>query len=307
MAIAVIDGLSDSGAVSDSDVKEYKFRAPYLLDAWQHEIAKSGDFFKTIEFSCFRKNNLLGDLNCFQAIEFIGVDQIYTAIGANCFYVEVNENSIIKLQENGQPLSGTYIFNGGTPTAFNGTINITVPAGTTSYLPIRGVLSPSSQTSATSLIMSGTTYYRHNNRALSPYKYSSASKVPDFKPWYKIDMPSDFKSRTQVIDEYPSFQYEIDSQFKWENNNELYVQFGYEGLIRIDYIPVPTKITDLSQTLEVDDTTAMSGAYYLAKMFALADQNTELANVCSAKYKELKNESMVKETLSFMNITDVYS
>ena len=54
-SIAIIDELSDSGLVSDAQVREYKNRAPLLLDLWQKEMAKSGDLHKTFELSCFRK------------------------------------------------------------------------------------------------------------------------------------------------------------------------------------------------------------------------------------------------------------
>lgn len=40
IAIAVIDELSDTGTVVDSQVREYKNKAPYLLDLWQHELKK---------------------------------------------------------------------------------------------------------------------------------------------------------------------------------------------------------------------------------------------------------------------------
>lgn len=306
-AIAIIDELSDTGTVNDSQVKEYKNRAPYLLDMWQKEMARSGDLFKTFEISCFRKQNLLGDLNQYSVIvENNGKTDTYVAVGANCFYLEVDGDCSITLTENGSNLTGAYIFNGGVETPFTGTINITVPAGTTTFLPIRGIFTPASQNSTIIMTITGAYYFRHNNRALSPYKFPSAAKVPDFKPWYKIDMPPDFKSRTQVVNEYPMWQYEEDTYRKWENGNQLYVNFAYEGIIRVNYIPVPAKITSLAQALEVDDNTAISGAYYLAEHFALADQNDDLAQKCKEKFRELKAETMIKQPLSPQQIVDFY-
>jgi hypothetical protein len=83
--------------------------------------------------------------------------------------------------------------------------------------------------------------------------------------------------------------------------------FSYDGIIRIKYIPVPTKITDLSQTIEVDEISAVSGAYYLAEHFAMADQNSELAQRCREKFRELKIDSMVKQPLQPSEIKDIYS
>jgi hypothetical protein len=305
-AIAILDELSDTGAVVDSQIKEYKYRAPYLLDLWQKEMAKSGDFFKTFELSCFRKNNLLGDVSQMgKIIENNGETQEYSAVGAHCFYLEVDGDCTLTFTEGGANVSGTYSFNGGAETPFDGTINIAVPADTTSFLPVKGILSAAG--GSVTMAVSGTYYFRHNNRALSPYKFASADKVPDFKPWYKVTMPSDFKSRSQIISEYPSWQYQEGSpSVKWEGANELWVLFSYEGLIRIKYVPVPTKITDLGQTLEIDDVAATSGAYYLAEHFAMADQNDMLAARCKEKFRELKIDSMLKQPLQPAEIKDIY-
>lgn len=37
MSVAIMDALSDTGAVTDAQTKDYKYKAPYLLDLWQHE------------------------------------------------------------------------------------------------------------------------------------------------------------------------------------------------------------------------------------------------------------------------------
>jgi hypothetical protein len=307
MAISILDELSDSGTIVDNQIKEYKYRAPYLLDLWQHEMAAHGDLHKTFELSCFRKKNLLGDISQMGIIiENNAESQAYTGVGAYCFYLEVDGDCTITFTENGAALSGTYSFNGGTETAFTGTIAITVPAGTTSFLPIKGILTATGGN--VTMTITGSYYFRHNNRALSPYKFATADKVPDFKPWYKVTMPSDFKSRSQIISEYPNWQYQENSpSIKWEGANELWVMFSYEGLIRIKYVPVPVKITALTQTLEVDEITAGSAAYYLAEHFAMADQNSELASRCKEKFRELKIESMIRQPLQPAEIKDIYS
>lgn len=302
-AISIIDEISENGTIDANKTKEYANRAPYLLDMWQKEVVKSGDLFKTFEISCVRKRNLLSEFDSYHAVEHLDENQIYEAVGANCFHFGVDGDAEVIIQElNGTwtDLAGTYITEGGTETAFTGTILIT--NATSSYVHYKGIFST---TNPVRMIFSGNYYYRHINRAFCPYKYVSASKVPDFKPWYKIDMPADFKSRTQVINEYPEWQYEEDARHKWEGK-DLYVQFGYEGIIRINYIPVPAKITALTQTIEVDDITAQSGAYYLAQHYALADQNDALADMCKKKFAELKAESMVSKPVSSSQIADCY-
>jgi hypothetical protein len=310
MAIAIIDELSDTGTVNDAQIKEYKYRAPYLLDLWQGGASGSGDLFKTYEVSCFRKTNNLIDTTSFRTVEHLDTDLTYeTDKKTNCFFFSVDSAASVYVEEliagTWTNCNGTYITDGGVATAFVGLINAV--GNTSSYKDYKGILSPASPTNKIRLRFSGSYYYRFANRALSPNKYQTADKVPDFKPWYKLDMPADFKSRTQVVDEYSDWQYEEDTSHKWENGNELFVQFGYEGIIRINYIPLPGKITSLTQAIEVDEITARSGAHYLAKYFALSDQNTDLANVCSAAYKEIKQDSMIKQPLTNSEIIDIYS
>lgn len=307
MAITVIDEISDNGTIDVNKTKEYANRAPRLLDMWQKEISKNGDLYKTFEISCFRKNNLLSEFDSFTAIEHTDTDQIYEATGANSFQFGVDSDASVHIEEYASGiwinLAGTYIDEQtNIPTAFTGLIEAT--STTSSYNHYKGIFSTSNKVR---MRFSGDYYYRHINRALIPYKYSGVSKVPDFKPWYKIDMPTDFKTKTQVVNEFPMWQYEEDSSHKWEGDSDLYIHFGYEGIVRITYVPIPIKITSLAQTIEVDDVTATSGAYYLAEHYALADQNDTLAKMCSAKFRQLKLDSMVKKPLSPTEIADVYN
>jgi hypothetical protein len=274
---------------------------------FQKEVMKAGKEPKTFEVSCFRKKNLLGDLGQYGYIVENNADtQEYTAQGASCFYFEVDGDCRVTLQEDGVDLNGYYVFNNGEVTAFSGEISLSVPTGTTSFLSCKGVFTAASTTSNITMSFTGDYYYRHNNRALSPYKFATADKVPDFKPWYKINMPSDFHSRTQIIQETDPWQYSESNNHKWEGNKELFVLFSFEGIIRFKYIPVPVEITALSQSLEIDDYIAQAGAYYLAEHFALADQNDTLAARCRDKYTELKVEAMMKEPLAVSEIVDVY-
>ncbi len=305
IAISIIDEIDPNGSISDANVKDYKSRAVYLLDAWQKEMIKTSDTFKTFEKSFSRKRNLLGDLNQFVAVEHIDQDQIYEAIGGipYCFYFGVDGPATVYIEDtNGQPIDGTYIYDGGTETPFNGVIN--ADTNTESFRYYKGLIS--STTSNIRLRFSGDYYYRHTNRALCPYKYASIDKVPEFLPWIKVTMPGDFKSRTQMINEYPMWQYDESNNHRWEGKNELYVLFSYEGVVRIKYIPVPVEITTLDQELEVDDITAMSGAYYLAEHFFRADMNDTAAEQCRQKFDRLKIDTMIKQPLSPSEIKDVY-
>ena len=307
-SMAVMDEISETGTLNPDDVAEYEAKAPLLLDIWSKRMAKTAGKKKSFEISCFRKKNLLGDLNHIsKIIENNGTEDEYSAVSANCFYLEVDGDCTITFKENGGSLSGKYSFNGGEETDFTDTINVTVPEGTTSFLSLRGILSPSSQTSTITMSISGNYYFKHNNRALSPYKYDSALKVPDFKPYYKIEMPEDFISRSQIISESPQWQYnEGNSAVKWENDKELYVMFSYEGIVRVNYVSLPAKITSLDQEIEYPENVAMSAVPYLVKHFARADMNDEIARDAKEEFAQMYVDATTKEALTPTEIADVY-
>jgi hypothetical protein len=153
----------------------------------------------------------------------------------------------------------------------------------------------------------GNFYFRHNNRALCPYKYPSALKVPDFKPYYKVEMPVDFVSRSQIITEFPSWQYqEGSSSVKWEGDKDLYVMFSYEGIIRINYVSLPAKITSLDQTIEYPENVAMSAVPYLVKHFARADMNDDIAKDAKEEFAQMYVDTATKEPLTPTEIIDCY-
>ena len=308
MSMAIMDEIAETGTMNPDDVAEYRAKAPLLLEIWSKRMAKRAGAKKTFELSCSRKKNLLGDLNHIsEIIENNGETQEYSGKGANCFYVGVDGDCTVTFSENGGSLSGKYSFNGGDETDFTDTINITVPEGTTSFLPLRGILSPSSQDSTITMTISGNYYFRHIDRALSPNKYSSALKVPDFKAYYKVEMPDDFISRSQIVTEFPKWQYqEGNSSVKWENDKDLYVMFSYDGIIRISYISMPSKITSLEQELEYPEHIAMSAVPYLVKHFARSDMMDELSADAREEFMQMFVDSSTKEPLTPTEIVDVF-
>lgn len=307
MAMAKMDEMTETGSLNPEDVAEYRAKAPYLLEIWSKRMAKRAGQKKIFEMSCVRKKNLLGDLSHIsEIVENNNEEQKYSAKGANCFYIGVDGDCTVSFTENGTPLSGKYVFNDGDETDFTGDISITVPEGTTSFLSLKGILLPQSQDSQITMTVSGQYYFRHINRSLSPYKYPSASKVPDFKAYYKVEMPSDFISRSQIITEYPKWQYqEGNSQIKWEGDN-LYTMFSYDGLIRIVYISQPTKIASLEQEIEYPEHIAISAVPYLVKCFARSDMMDELSADAREEFMQMYVDAVTGEPLTPTEIADVF-
>lgn len=63
-AISIIDELSDTGAISPSQVKEYSARAPYLLDMWQREIGKAENKTDLVKITSLTQELQISDENC---------------------------------------------------------------------------------------------------------------------------------------------------------------------------------------------------------------------------------------------------
>lgn len=297
MAITIIDELSSTGAISDAYTKEYKFRAPRLLDAWQKT---EPDLNNTIEFSRKPIKNLLGTRLSVE--EHIDNDKNYeTSETAKAFFFKVNDQADIYIEQyvsgSWVNASGYYSQDDGEETEFVGLIPI---SELTNPTQVKGRLTSDGE--KTRIRFSGDYYYLFYNFALYKAAFPSCGKVPDYGEYVKIDMPSNFDSITQIITEYPK----AGLYHKWENNNELYVNYDFDGVLKITYRPNPTKITSLSQTLELSESSCISGAYYLARHFAVSDMNTELAAECDREYQRVRNANKIHRPLQATKIRDVY-
>lgn len=179
-SIAILDELSDAGTIVESQVKEYKHRAPYLLDLWQKEIGDS-----------------------LQAVQ----------------------------------------------------------------------------------------------------EYENADGENAHK-WTKRALPTNLKRIKEVM--FIDSDLQISSiPYRRFGDSDIYFYFTCLGTARMLYVPFPEKITSLTQTLEVDEYKAASGAYYLAEHFAMADMNDELARRCREKFSKL--ELQKPQPLNATEIIDTYN
>ena len=300
MSVAVIDELSDTGTISESQIAEYKYRAPYLLDMWQHEYAKKGSLFNTVEIVRKPLTNLLGGR--LDIIEHFADDLTYeTSEVSKSFCFKVDNECSVYVEEyvNGAwaNASGSYIQDSGNVTAFTGLITV---SALTNPARIKGIITATG--TKTRLRFSGSYYYQFCNFALYEAAFPTCARVPDYAEYVKCDMPTNFNSLTQITEENPK----SGLIHKWENTKDLYVDYDFEGVLKITYKPTPSKITVLTQTLEASESAAISGAYYLAEHFAMADQNSELAQRCRNKYSELKREDTKERPLAPETIIDYY-
>jgi hypothetical protein len=295
-ALALLNQYSDDGVrIPDADVVDLMMKSIPLADMAQKELYKVGKLYKTFEFDNKPSANLLGLLSNFDAVDFDGTVKYYPSesgvVGSRAYYFEVNRDTAIVTIE--ELISGTWTVIE-TPT---------ITSGITSYTGFKGILA--SSTNARRMKFDGTTHYRHINRCLYSAPFALVD-VPDYRPWFKVEMPTDFRTIDQVIEEYPTRQYGKQTASKWESNKYLYINYYYDGNIRIVYKPVPADITAITDTLEIDDITAQAIVYYVAARLA-PFKKKELVTFFESKYIELKIENAVDTTASSSEIIDVYS
>lgn len=292
LAIDLMDEKLASGAINGTTTAVYKARTPGILNIFQAENLNNGDLYKTFEISNTPILNILGATTGFDIKEFTGEDLVFECNSlAKSYYFEVDGPGTIYIED--------------FTTQWNILATITATDSVTSFTPYKGIVTPTFGAIRSRIRASGTYYYRIVNRALFANNFQT-DRVPIYRPWVKHQMPDDFKSVDTIIDEYPDRQYMKESSSKWEGKRDLFVNYYYTGNIRIIYKPVPIMITSLTESLEIDDVTVMSAAYFVAAHLLL-EENPASASFFNGRYMELKALSSVKAPASITEIVDVYS
>jgi hypothetical protein len=285
-----------TGLLNPTNTDEYKVLTPGILNIFQAELLKNSDIYSTLELSRSPLTNLLGFISHFDIQEhgttYPAIDLICEATSlATAYYFEVDGEATVYVED----------FNG----TWNTLATINVPDTVTKFTAYKGIVTPSAGATKSRLRFSGTYFYRTINRALFGIPLKT-SQVPDYAPWVKISMPSDFKSVDQVVTEYPDRQYAKEANSKWEQNKDYYVNYFYNGKIRIVYKPVPVKLTAMTDAIQVDDVTARTLLPYGLAAELAKEENEEFYEHFMNRYKELKMQSMMKAPVSEQAIVDVY-
>ena len=291
---ALMDEYTDSGVlIPDADVADMQAKAILLTDSAQKELYKSGKLYKKHEFTRMAYENLLGTVTTFDIVEYVGTTQYYDEAGVlgKAYYFEVDGEATVTIQE----------YNNG---AWSDLITVSVPNTVTTMTAYKGAITPTTTGNLIRMKFTGTYQYQHQNRALfsSPF---SAARVPDYRPWVKYTMPTDFRSVDSIVEEYPSQQYAQESMSKWEGYKDLYINYFYEGTVRVVYKPVPVTITAITDTLEIDDISVQAIAYYVAARLA-PFENASLVNFFEQKYMEMRMDAFINMPQSEQTIIDVY-
>lgn len=289
MAMALIDEYTSSGVADPNTTTLFQVRAPSILNILQNELLINGDYYKIHEIS---RKPIIPLYGHNEYKEHISEDVTEECIGSITSYsFEVNGEGTIYIED----LTDNW----------NILETITIPSTVTTYTSYKGIVSSTSGATKSRIRFSGNYYYNYTNIALFNQPFSSDDNVPNYRPYIKYEMPADFYSIDQVIKEiYPS-KYIKTSDYYWEGKNELYLSYDFDGNIRIIYKPIPTKITSLTQTLEIDDILATTALTYGLASQLLLTENATLSNFFSQKFDETKSNSKSKPS-NIVEVEDVY-
>lgn len=287
-ARALLDEYTDDGAViPDAEILDFKSRAIVYADMAQKELFTLGNYFSNYEFTRKPIQNLVAEN--FEKHEFTGDTQYFpseSGVEAKSYYIEADGTHTILVQELEAGTWSTLETNSATVTQM------------TAY---KGNLSLSTSGNKVRIVVSGTNWYQFQNIALFEYSFDT---VPDYQPWVKFSMPSDFASvESYIIESDKRYVEAID--YKWERFKDFYVSWWFDGTVRINYRPFPTTITDISDTFEIDDPSASAIAYFIAAKLATSEQQN-LVNYFEQKFDQLKYELNYNRPAREQEIQDVY-
>lgn len=283
----------ESGILSEDEIKRYSVKTPSIITLLQSELIQNGDLYSTFEISNKPLKNMLGDGSNFNITEYEDEELIYEASGSvKAYYFEVDAPCTVYIED----YDGSW-----------NTLETITDTTATSFTAYKGVVTPTSGATKSRLRFTGSYYFRTINRAMFDVSLQDSTRVPEYRPWFKKSMPSDFKSVDEIIKETPTRQYNNFTNFKWEGRRDLYINYFFEGNIRIIYHPIPIAISALTDTLQVDDVTARTILPYGLSAHLLLVENPDSASFFQQRFEELKFNTTRKKMTSIEKITDVYS
>lgn len=292
-ARALLDEYNEDGVIiAPADVSSLETNGIRFINMGLQEIYSKTRTYETYNITRKPATNLLGGIGVYMDLmEFLGEPIPTTSgIGAKSYYFEVDNDAIVKIQE----FTGSWVD--------LVTIDTT---GTTELTPFKGLITPSSVLNEVRILFDGSTYYQFKNVALykAPYKLED---IPEYRPWVKYELPENFGELNKVVIEFPTRQYAIDNHYKWEGYKSFYVNWFFDGEIRVIYNPIPVFLANKTDSVPINNPTSRQFlVYYVAAKMAFTE-NPQIANFLEQKSNELKFEATKGQPSAEQKITDVY-
>ncbi len=295
-ARALIGEYSNNGTVISSDtdyMKTIETDGTRFINMGLREVFKDSSYLKSFEISNNRIPNLLGDLSQFNKVDFTGVDKSYPensvgVVGAKAYYFEVDSDATVYIEE------------------YDGSVwNVLETINIVTDIPSRnkGPITPTNNDYPIRIRFSGTTFYRHQNRCLFPYSFKN---IPDYRPWIPVELPEDFGEIDEVVCEKPERQYGQDPNFKQEGFGELYINYFFDGNLRVIYSPQVTELQTLDDSVVLPNPIAREFLNNFVAARLCNKFNPILTNYFEDKSNELLFKAQSKGPASEESITDVY-
>lgn len=279
--LALFNNYTDEGIeVAPEDNIDIEKKFIVMMDSAQKELWKYNKTTKQVEITNKPPINQLGLMTNFDLVDFVGETQYYpneTGIPeVEGYSVKYDGDGVIAFEEN---ILGVW----------TDIITPLTNVGITTLTLAKGVLPVTDTSNHVRMVISGTTHFRHKDRALYKILYQ-ADKVPEYAPWVKYDMPTDFNAIDEVVEEFPSRQYLQSGFYKLNNYRDYYYNIYFEGTIKITYKPIPTTLTSLDDYMTIDDVLTEAALYDAAAKIGFY-KNKAIVNWAEDRRLEAKNEA----------------
>jgi hypothetical protein len=278
-------------SVTDGNYKDLIYRMPPLANTAQQELAKVCRIPGKYSISRNVIPNLLPLTDYDEKQHFPGTDLSYTGAGAKSFSIEVDGDCSIYFDEQVSgawtALSGTYSKDGGTATAFTGSIPVT---GLTSFSNYRGLLTIASASNSVRMKVVATYPLKSRYRALFAYTFATALTVPHLMAYVEYDLPADCVEFYKMYRASDQRQYKENSDFILSPDNKVHINYSLNGQFDIHYWKKPTVITNSTATtyeFEVTEDAQALIPWFMAA-YAIMPDNASLGVQLLNQYYALK-------------------
>lgn len=121
--------------------------------------------------------------------------------------------------------------------------------------------------------------------------------------YVRVAMPDDFYTLENVRIESDSGSL-LTPYYSMESGNTMLIRANFKGTLIIEYRPVPSAISEITDALTVDDITARTLLPYALCAELFKEENENIYNHCMLRLRELNQNH--KKQATFTETVDVY-
>ena len=288
ITMGLMDEILDTGLLSSDDTISYEVRVPSLVNQLQVEILRDSEQYSFKNYSFNKIDIVAGN---FSVVAHKNEDKyLLGSSSAKAYYFEVDNDATVYIED----------YDGSWNTLK--TVSATSTGGFTAY---KGIVTPTANATASRIRFSGSYYYNIINTALYDQTFELDADVPVYRPYVKIDLPDDFGILVDVVVETTQ-NYFHTPDYKMENNSDLYVAYAFTGSLRVNYRPIPALTTTLTDSVSLDDYTAVSVLPYGLAAKLLIHEDLTKADYFEQKYQEALFKIKQPKPAQASDIEDAY-